>query len=352
MAKKKDQNEDPEEDKRDQFEDDEDFGLPDLDYDELEEEADQELEEGEDDLIAPEEDLPEEVEATADDIDSVSDEDLDEDWEKELEEELDEDLKSGSFDEDTETFYEEETFEEFEAESGAGEESVGGSVFGIDESDEKVVAGDDSSAEVSDDFFASSDESEPVAETPPAKSFDPQYSQYLDENKEGKGKFTKTVVIGAILFMVIGGVLYFLYGTTGGSDSEKKVAKVEKKQPPKKVVEKKPEPVVEEPKEEQPVEQANETAQASSVPAGQITTLESNTGKSYVVIASFFDGDMAQDYANELSAEGKSPYVIPPFKDYRYYRVAIAEYDIFSDAAASVESFKMEYGEEVWPLRY
>ncbi|MEO9475640.1 MAG: hypothetical protein ABJG41_08895 [Cyclobacteriaceae bacterium] len=44
--------------------------------------------------------------------------------------------------------------------------------------------------------------------------------------------------------------------------------------------------------------------------------------------------------------------MIPPFKDYRYYRVAIAEYDIFSDAAASVESFKMEYGEEVWPLRY
>ena len=76
------------------------------------------------------------------------------------------------------------------------------------------------------------------------------------------------------------------------------------------------------------------------------------TGKTYVVIGSFFDGDLAMDFAKELSADGKSPIIIPPFRDSRFYRVAIAEFNSFKDAQGGLESLKGEYGSDIWPLRY
>ncbi len=150
--------------------------------------------------------------------------------------------------------------------------------------------------------------------------------------------------------MVVGAALIYIYNTSG--DKKEKVAKVEKpkvEQPKPEVVEPTPEPVAE---VEKPVEKSPKKAKANTVPEGEIIRLEQQTGKAYVIIASFFDDDMAMDYANKLSADGKSPYIIPPFKDYRYYRVAIAEYDKFSDAAANVDIFKQEYATEVWPLKY
>ncbi len=333
MAKNKDQNEDPEEEKKgNQFEEDDDFGLPDLDYDELEEEADQELEETAESEVISEENAAAHEES--------GEESLGEDWEKELEDELEEDLKSGKFEEEVEAFYEEETFDEFESDA-VESESVGSSVFGID--DDEIETSDKPKEE--DSFFATE---EPVVAA--KSSPEPQYSQYLEENQDdNKGKFVRTVVLGTILFLVVGFAIYFLWDNTSGKSPEKEVAKVEAKKPEAptetpKAVEKPAEKPVEAKKPSKP--------KANAVAAGQITTLSERTGKSYMVIGSFFDGDMAQDYADKLSKEGKSPFIIPPFKDYRFYRVAIAEYNSFNDATASVEGFKAEYGSEVWPLRY
>jgi len=80
--------------------------------------------------------------------------------------------------------------------------------------------------------------------------------------------------------------------------------------------------------------------------------LSEATGKTYVVIGSFFDDDLANDYAEELSADGKSPIIIPPFGESRFYRVAIAEFNSFKDAQGGLESLKAEYGNDIWPLRY
>jgi hypothetical protein len=335
MAKNKDQNEDPEEEKKDnQFEEDDDFGLPDLDYDELEEEADQLLEEEAPEIVS---EIKSETETPSGDIKEDA---LGEDWEKEMEDELEEDLASGKFEEETEAFYEEESFDEFESE--IEKESVGSSVFGIDDNPKGEVE-IESNAKVEDSFYSTSDEPKAEKIAP-----DAQYSQYLDENQGSKGKFARTVVLGTILFTVVGFAIYFLWGSTASEEPKKEVAKVE-------VIQPEPTPEVEakvaEPVETKKPIKASKAA-ANVVAAGQITSLSERTGKSYLIIGSFFDGDMAQDYADKLSIEGKSPFIIPPFKDHRFYRVAIAEYNNFNDASANIESYKQEYGADVWPLRY
>lgn len=353
MAKKKDQNEDPEEEKKNQFDDDDDFGLPDLDYDELGDDSDSdddldmdafmedELQNDEaNEEILEEKALVIKAEEESKDVE----EDLlpdNEEWEKELEAELDDDLKSGKFDEEeeVEAFYQEETFDEFESTVVKEEPSAASdSVFVGDYVEPSV-----SSAE--DDFYTA-----PVEEktfVAPAQSYQPQYSQYLEKDEGNKSKLTKTVVIGVILFVLVGSVLLYIFNSTS---DKKQVAKVEKPKvvAPAPVV--KPEPVPVE--EVKPIDKAPKKAKASTVASGEIIRMEQRTGKSYVIIASFFDDDMAMDYANKLSADGKSPYIIPPFKDYRFYRVAIAEYDTFSGAVENLEAFKQEYATEVWPLKY
>jgi len=83
-----------------------------------------------------------------------------------------------------------------------------------------------------------------------------------------------------------------------------------------------------------------------------VTNLDDRNGKAYVIVASFIDSDLAIDHANKLAAEGKSPYVIPPFGSSRYSRVGIAEFGSFEAAAATLDNYKSEYGDDVWALRY
>jgi hypothetical protein len=91
---------------------------------------------------------------------------------------------------------------------------------------------------------------------------------------------------------------------------------------------------------------------ATPVAAGMVTSLEQRSGKAYIIIASFIDGDLAMDHANDLADDGKSPYVIPPFNNGMYYRVAIAEFNNFADATSNLGSYKEEFGTDIWTLRY
>jgi len=346
MADDKNKNEDPEEERDDQFDDDEDFGLPDLEYDELDDDDDDEdlSDEEQEDALEEEEIVPkdDEIDLSGDNLDDVEltdadleDSDEPEDWEKELEKELEDELKS---DDETGGFYEEESYEEFESQ---GESQVASSVFDDDSNDTG--------------FGATSEYTEETYDTPTYTTS----SGVSDEDQaESRGKFVRTVVIGTLLFAVVAVVLY-LYSGSDDAPEEKKVAKVEQKAPAKK-----PEPEVKEvPKEETPakVEEKKPVARPkaqkpkptpNTTPAGEITKFDQPTGKTYVIVGSFFDDDLATDYASKLASEGKSPMVIPPFNDSRFYRVAIAGFDSFKDAQQSLDGYKSEYGSDVWTLRY
>ncbi|MDW3191439.1 MAG: SPOR domain-containing protein [Cytophagales bacterium] len=370
MADDSTNEEEPKERKNEYFDDDEDFGLPDLEYDELddedeplEEELDLEVEvDGEDESLeeleiedAPAEPEPElidledndvsgeldldesysEPEASEDstDIGDISEEDLDDI------EISDEDLEGVDFDdidlsdiseedlqlddEDTD-FYEEESYEDFEGESAGAD----------------IFESEGSSSGSSEDLSA-----EELAERE-NKGVEFKYS-----DPQSRNSFTRIVVIGTVVIAVLGLSLWFAFFRTGGNEQIAEKPKQEqpakpKPEPPKED----PKPVPSDPKPEP--EQVKPDPQPLTVEAGEITRLSAKTGQAYVIIGSFVDEDLAGDYAQELADDGKSPTIIPPFDDHRFYRVAIASYSTFADANNAVNNYKGEFGDDIWALRY
>ena len=284
------------------FEDDEDFGLPELHYEELDDDdSDSSEEEEEKPAEKPEETIP-------DPFDEQS-------------------TSTGG----EETFYEEESFDEFK------DDSATESVFDSDESSSTQSTYGDITTESQ---FG-------VGDTYKESETDQPYTSYYDDDssKKAKSNFTKIVIIGTLLFASIAIVFVFFMGSEdlfSFGDKKEEVA------PPE-------EPVEETPVDTmafQPVEPEPVVAQPTQLTPGEINTLEQRTGKSYVVIGSFFDGDLAMDYAMVLAKNGHSPQIIPPFRDYRFYRVAIAEFGSFKEAEAQAPSFAEQFGREAWPLRY
>lgn len=369
MADDSTNEEEPKERKNEYFDDDEDFGLPDLEYDELddedeplEEELDLEVEvEGEDESLEEleVEDAPADPESEfieVEDNDVSGELDLDEshvefDSEKEAttdasdisEEDLDdieiseEDLEGVDFDdidlsdiseedlqlddEDTD-FYEEESYEDFENGSEGSDifESEGG-------------AGGDSSGMDANDLAEREN-----------KGVEFKYS-----DPQSRNSFTRIVVIGTAVIAILGFALYFAFFRTGGAELAEKPKQEQPKPKPK------PQPKKEDPKPADPepeTKQVKPDPQPLTADAGEITKLSAKTGQAYVIIGSFVDEDLAGDYAGELAGTGKSPIIIPPFDDHRFYRVAIASYGSFADANNAVDGYKGEYGDDVWALRY
>lgn len=365
---------DPEEDNNEPFEDD-DFGLPDLEYDELEddeefedefgdpsfedestdEEPSEELTESEEEALSIDSEFEEDIFEEEVSEEEIGEEDfLEEEMEdfgeddtntfdiseEELQKELEE-LESSDtdfeFDEsegDDAGFYEQETYDDF------SDENVLDSVFGADDSS------DDSN-----DIFSDTSDNKPTqpVKGPSIDSTAKQRaaSQYASSYNSGSEKsgFAKIVVIGAIAILVVAVALWQFDSIFG---SEKK--EVVKKEQPKPT----PTPVAEEPKKEEPKKEEVKPKKPVATPTtpGVVQSLEQRTGKAYVIIASFVDGDLALDHANKLAGTGKSPYVIPPFNNGLYYRVAIAEFNNFADATQNLGSYKEEFGTDIWTLRY
>ena len=362
MAKKKNQDE-PEEEKDEQLNDDDDFGLPDLEFEELGDDDDFEDEdavpEEPEEEVPIEEEMPIEEEAEApteeepiaeetpdvtaeeesqpeapepepaeevelEDIDlgdietEISDEELQEEMDK-IEAEAPESSEaetSGSGE-----FYEAETFEEFQEK----EEDTLTSVFGADDSSEPPLTG---------------------------TTFTSQGQEYRDQSVSSPGSpadkrnFGRIVVIGSIVITIIAAVFYIFYDGMGALGGEGHVA--ESETPVEQTPEPEPEPIQEEPEPEpEPVVESPTPA-----PAGEITQLEAQTGKSYVVIGSFVDDDLAMDWARKLAADGESPIIIPPFGNYIFFRVAIAEFDSFDAANNNLGNYSDKFGTNIWALRY
>lgn len=161
-------------------------------------------------------------------------------------------------------------------------------------------------------------------------------SDYRDlDRKEKKNSAAVPIIITLLVLIVVAGVVvYFLFFRSA-----------------------KPEPVVEKPVDtttyviEKPVVEPEPIEPDPEPQVGQVNILTERTQRSYVVVASFFDEDMAKDYADELAAEGMNPTIIPPFGKSKFNRVAIESFDTFAEAtqrAMQVSGFK----EEPWPLKY
>ena len=58
------------------------------------------------------------------------------------------------------------------------------------------------------------------------------------------------------------------------------------------------------------------------------------------------------DHAKKLSAKGVSCKIIPPFGKAKFYRLAIAEGDNYTDTQATADGMKGEYGDALWVIKY
>ncbi len=98
-------------------------------------------------------------------------------------------------------------------------------------------------------------------------------------------------------------------------------------------------------------QKAAEDAAKKEPQTGVLEIINDKTGRSYVVISSFLDDDMAKDEGNRLVEQGNNVYIISP-RQKGFYRVAIDVLDTYDDAVATAESLKGTYGENVWALKY
>lgn len=95
---------------------------------------------------------------------------------------------------------------------------------------------------------------------------------------------------------------------------------------------------------------------ASAIPptssTGQKEVLTARTGRYYVVVGSFLDGDFAENFTSRLVSKGYNVRLLIPVGDVLYYRVAISESATFQEAVEDAERWKAEFGGEVWATRH
>ena len=111
------------------------------------------------------------------------------------------------------------------------------------------------------------------------------------------------------------------------------------------------------PKEQHPqnqlalINEKLEEIAAKSAP-GTVETINSETGKYYVVVSSSIDGDLAMDYGNKMAEEGNTVKIIEPFGQTKFYRVSLDNYDAMDQAMTASASFNGADGSSAWVLKY
>ncbi|MGB3851269.1 MAG: SPOR domain-containing protein [Tunicatimonas sp.] len=220
--------------------------------------------------------------------------------------------------------------------------------------------------EDTEDFGLHQSEYEPIereeGDLPPEFQEPTYYSEEEEESEGNKEGIIVAVIIGLLILV---GLAVYLFGFGGkdqvlawfGNDAQVEQTQLENVKTPT------PEPTVTTTEESEPI--VAETTPAEEIivepvaergATGSYTTIETiatPTGRSYVIVGSFVDSDMARDLGEQLSERGVGIRILAPTsRAPLLHRVAVADYDTFSDAVAEVDAYKIDYGESVWVLKY
>lgn len=117
----------------------------------------------------------------------------------------------------------------------------------------------------------------------------------------------------------------------------------------------KTEPIVQEQVPE-PAPPAQEVVEApvEEVETFTLTEIKSRIDRPryFLVVASFIDEDLAKDRAEELQAKQMNTFLVYPYGDIAYYRLAIGQFESFALAAEQIEKEKDNFKENLWVLKY
>lgn len=215
--------------------------------------------------------------------------------------------------------------------------------------------------EDSDDFGLQQSDYEPIereeGDIPPAFEEPTYYAEEQEEEEEERSQegLIIAAIIGALLLIGLGA---YLFGF-GGKEQVASWFESEPQEVPKLAstpsIEEEPEPAVvyEEPEpefvEEEPIPETTTTPGAYA----EIEAITAPTGRSYIVIGSFVDEDLARDLGEKLMQGGVGIRILSPTRRAPLlYRVAVADFDTFGEASAQIEEYKLNYGESIWVLKY
>ncbi|MBT0810257.1 SPOR domain-containing protein [Litoribacter ruber] len=72
----------------------------------------------------------------------------------------------------------------------------------------------------------------------------------------------------------------------------------------------------------------------------------------FLVVGSFIDEDMALDYSERLIEKGINTYIVYPYGQIAYYRLAVGEFENVALALEELERVQADYQENLWVLKY
>ena len=84
---------------------------------------------------------------------------------------------------------------------------------------------------------------------------------------------------------------------------------------------------------------------------GSISEISQPLDKYYLIVASFFDNDLALDYAEKLILSESIVVIISPFSASKFTRVAL-QYETLDKAKIGLDNHKDEFAEQLWILKY
>jgi len=108
-----------------------------------------------------------------------------------------------------------------------------------------------------------------------------------------------------------------------------------------------------------PIVESDEDDDATGVTENDVSqnvlteiTSRAATPRYFVVVGSFIDNDLAKDYSAKLNKLGNPTFLIHPYGDIAYYRLAVAQYDNVTQALEVMEDKQGSFKENLWVLKY
>ena len=172
----------------------------------------------------------------------------------------------------------------------------------------------------------------------------PPASPYRKQEDDNKTKTILLIVVPVIL--VIGAFLGYHFLIEAPAEEKKNKQKIEREEAARKAKE----------EADQKAAQAAAEAAAKAAPkeivSGTTEILSGPTARYYVVVSSSLDIDLIMDYCKKLNAQGVGCKIIPPFGQWKSYRLTVEDFDTFAKSQARANELKSVYGQGVWAMRY
>jgi hypothetical protein len=201
-------------------------------------------------------------------------------------------------------------------------------------------------------YYHRQEDPQPEAEPEHHESNYPaEEERYVPDNSEPEESSAWPRILGilAVLLLIGGGIAWYLLSYKPEQD---RLETERQRQQQEEIDRKKHE---EELAEQRRLEAERRQADslANLKPAvGTVETLNSPSGRYYVIVASAVDGDLIMDYAKKLSPKGVSTKVIPPHGKVKFYRLAVADGDTYTSTQSTADALKGDYPEGAWVIKY